>query len=334
MTHNRDFNDINSIVNFYDYDSFREAITNLALNAPQTLSDLLLELPRTPGYVSCVEKPYKPLDDKPILGIGGGGGFRRLSDEEAIERLAVRSAKQHLCVSSQMEIRSGAQPLYSDRDLSQTVHNLFSNHAAEAILFLLRQVEPEQQREFFKAFLSPENLAGYAHVDIIVRRIEHDGMMSGNRGRYLIYTSKDGSEEQLLKFTHQASCVYYLMFLIDRKQKEGILGPIDIVDNSMAFYALYRQVYDISDDDLFRRIENLKQRRDEHGYYRVGRLKETIYDIRKRVQERFVDYDESFLPYVMTANTHLAVSPDRIQFVGEAGHLLEENRFNNYNSWR
>jgi len=51
MTHNRDFNDINSIVNFYDYNSFREAITNLALNAPQTLSDLLLELPRTPGYV-------------------------------------------------------------------------------------------------------------------------------------------------------------------------------------------------------------------------------------------------------------------------------------------
>lgn len=321
----------NSILDVNDLSAFREKITNMAINAPEILSPLLLELPQTPGYIQIVKEPYRMLYDfYMIYGIDGGG--RRsipVSDEEAIERLAERSAKMHIKNDGDELDKPRLFAPYVDFDLNRTIRNLFENRAAEAITFLLSQAEPDVQRKFYNAFLNPNELARLAHVDIIVLPIESEGMMSGNRGRFLIYTSKDGNEEQLLKFTHQASCVYFLMYLIDRKQKAGVLSPIEIRENKEAFAHLYQRVYDITDDDLQKRISDLEYRKDKGGNIRTGRLKEIIYDIRKRLQERFNEYDESFFPYAMTANSHLAIAPERIHFVGTAEHLLEEHIFIN-----
>lgn len=316
------------------FKSFISVIINMGTNSPEALSKMLLMLPDSPYYKPVKNKPYKPLYDKHILyGIFGGNAWSTpVSDEEAIERLAERCAREYSTGGASPHICHAAPPPI-DSALFNSLRNLYQNHAAQAIAFLLSRATNEVLREFCNAFLDPEELATRAQVDIIVRRIESDGMMTGNLGRYLIYTKKGDDEERLLKFKHQPSCAYLLMYLIDRKQKKGTLTPIAVHENAKEFAHLYHQVYDISDEALSHRLENLEYRKDRQGYFRAGRLKEVIYDIRLRLQERFALYDESFFPYAMTANSHLAVSPKMIHFVGEAEELAEQFRFKNIH-WR
>jgi hypothetical protein len=50
-----------------------------------------------------------------------------------------------------------------------------------------------------------------------------------------------------------------------------------------------------------------------------------IYDIRQHLRMLFAPYDESFIPYAMTAHEHLALPPSKIVFEGEAKLLLKHH---------
>ena len=116
--------------------------------------------------------------------------------------------------------------------------------------------------------------------------------------------------------------VYYLMFLIDRKNRVGRLMPVSLVRNKEVFLTLYNMVYSVSKENILKKFEELAHRL-EGNRLRAGRLNETICDIRKHLEAAFKPYGESYFPYAMTADSHLAISPDRICFEGEARDLLE-----------
>ena len=207
-------------------------------------------------------------------------------------------------------------------DLQRFLRDLYESDAVNAIMFLLKRADDDTIRHFAKCHLGNEMSLLHATVDIIVRKNDNLERMTGNIGRYIIYTrkGKDG-EEKLLKFTNQASTVYYLMFLIGRCQQDRLLPFVELRMNLEPFLELYRQVYDEPETTLLYKFKHLLQRT-ESGRIRAGRLHEIVYDIRKHLALRFDEYDETYLPYAMTAREHLTVSPDHIYFEGDAAQLL------------
>ena len=210
----------------------------------------------------------------------------------------------------------------SEKELKEMLWDLYHNkNFVLALMSLLRKADTETIKQFADSYLG-QGVTVYANVDIVVRRNDGLERMTGNIGRYIIYTrkGKDG-EEKLLKFTNQASTVYYLMFLISRCQQD-CPAFVELRKNRDSFLELYRQVYDEPDSTLVYKYTNLLIREDKNDVKHAGRLHEIIYDIRRHLVWRFDEYDETFLPYAMTARQHLTVSADHIHFEGEAQQLL------------
>ena len=210
----------------------------------------------------------------------------------------------------------------SEKELKEMLWELYHNKKfVAALMSLLRKADTETIKQFADSYLG-QGMAVYANVDIVVKKNDGLERMTGNIGRYIIYTrkGKDG-EEKLLKFTNQASTVYYLMFLISRCQQD-CPAFVELRKNRDSFLELYRQVYDEPDSTLVYKYTNLLIREDKNGVKHAGRLHEIVYDIRKQLVFRFDEYDETFLPYAMTARQHLTVSADHICFEGEAQQLL------------
>lgn len=240
---------------------------------------------------------------------------KKLSDDNPYETI---SRFVSLCVKVRDE-----HDKESERELKDMLQELFLNKDFVSALFtLLRKANTDTIKQFADSYLG-QNLAQYATVDIVVRKNDNLERMTGNIGRYLIYTRKgEDGEEKLLKFTNQASTVYYLMFLISRCQQD-CPAFVELGKNRDSFLELYRQVYDEHDSTLVYKYTTLLYRENKWGVKHAGRLHEIVYDIRRHLASRFDEYDEVSQPYAMTARQHLTVSPDHIRFEGEAQQLLQ-----------
>lgn len=315
--------------------AFRIALINLAINSPDDFRRLMHELPELEGYQPhhlpysfatrslgtfrrLKRELYEHSYDNPFIYLFFSyarcdGIMPPFSDDWVLEYFTELCTKRyaacHLNEDGQWEYQ--IPPI--SPELEEVIKHLQNSRAAEAIIYLLNYALPEVKKSFLNNFLSPDELARRANVKIIVRRRENERKMRGNIGNYLIFTKKDDEEEQLLRFTHQASCVYYLMYLIDRYQRSGFLQPLDLAINKCEFMRLYQRVYDISSKELEIRYQNLLYR-EENGRIRVGRTRELIYDIRMHVEEHFMGYDEAAAPYLMTAYRHLEIGSEHIVF--------------------
>lgn len=221
-----------------------------------------------------------------------------------------------LCAEAHVEQLPGRTQM-----VEQVLHQLYGHDGAEAIKHFLEQADMDTIEQFALKMMNPEELARIASVDIVVRKTD-DAAMRGNLGRYRIFTRKGAGEEAMLTFSYKNSMVYYLMFLIDRKNRVGRLMPVSLVRNKEVFLTLYNMVYSVSKENILKKFEDLAHRL-EGNRLRAGRLNETICDIRKHLEAAFKPYGESYFPYAMTADSHLAISPDRIDFEGAAKDLLE-----------
>lgn len=198
----------------------------------------------------------------------------------------------------------------------------YSKDASEAIAFLLRYVDENVVRQFSYNYLYHVSQPDGVKTDILVRSIPKDMKMTGNTGRYLIYTRQPDGKETRLKFTNKSASVYYLMHLIDRCHKDGDISPLSLRKNRSLFVELYCMVYDISHSKADEKCERLLFRQDGTRI-RAGRENEVIYDIRSHLKSVFHGQTDSFVPYAMTARSHLAVPSERIHFMGDAEMLLE-----------
>ncbi len=198
----------------------------------------------------------------------------------------------------------------------------FGKASLQAMKYFLSLCNEDTIRHFAERHLPPEDFAAKSTVDIVIKRIDKNKKKRGNTGNYLIYVQKEDDELKQLEFTHQVSCVYYLMYLIDHYTRSHDANRISLRRNKDEFMKLYKLIYYIGDDTFNKRYADLLYREDKYGEIRPGREKEIISDIRKQMSEAFAQYDESIEPYVMKANRHLFVNRDRIHFVDEAEELL------------
>ena len=208
-------------------------------------------------------------------------------------------------------------------DVEDAVRAQYGYDAALAILCLLSDAEEAAIRRFASMHMFPKEFPQQTGVEILVRPTAPPASIKGNTGFYSVYTRK-GTEVNStpLHFKNQASMVYYLMFLIHKKQMPLATTPVSLYKNRDVFKALYLKVYDVTAEKVEKRLQSLLFRVVDGGTMRAGRKNQLIKDIRDIMQDAFEAYNESFRPYAMTARTHLTVSADKIHFEGDAEKLL------------
>lgn len=310
---------IQKVIPTDDFASFRQTMVNIAVNAPEVFADVL-------GYVYFFQT-LRRSTLKPGTVFRGRQDTMPTPDSIRINRdIAYNSEELEQFVKDCCTIRTKADSGAESARIDEMLHRLYDGNTVKAFHYLLTRAEEKHVREFVNSFLAPERLAQLASINLLVRPIADASKVRGNRGHYLIYIAKEGYTETVLKFVNQASCVYYLMYLIDRCHHDGNALPhIKLRQNTEPFAELYHKVYDTTPDALQARIQSLLYREDAAGLTRVGRERECISDIRKQLRTVFYYYDESYFPYAMTAGCHLTISPDRIIFEDEAESLLNFN---------
>lgn len=201
----------------------------------------------------------------------------------------------------------------------------FGRWLSSGLMFLLEHVDEQVRTAFVSTYLASEQLAAQARVTVVVRSTPATLKRTGNIGRYVIYLRWPDGDEQLVHFTHQVSTIYYLLFLIQRKQHEGFLFPLSLQRNAKAFQTLYLAVYDnILPATVVSRYQGLLYRECDKGV-RAGRANEVVNDVRRHLKTLFAPHDESFFPYAMTAHEHLTLPPSNIVFEGDATQLLQHD---------
>lgn len=319
------------------YQSFRDSLVNLAVNNPMLCGEILTQVNEIKRYQDGEKwHEWKILSSQsmehhthvPPIGEYGSSPWMEQPAEPELDNGIVRFLEW--CSERKKEKGNdgySADPI--SQKLDEFLRDFYGKEAGKIIEFLLEKASPEVRQEVAANYFDPDYMGRMATVDIIVRK---SGKWSrwGNQGKYQIYTRKGAKgEEKLLKFTHQVSAVYYLLYLIDRVKNFKLYDdvswkqpPIPLYRNKSAFMEIYDKVYGLSLSKIDERYHKLLYREDELGRMRVGRESETASDIRKTLAKVFEEYNESYVPYTMNSRKHLNISPEHIKIDGDAEDLL------------
>ncbi len=209
-----------------------------------------------------------------------------------------------------------------DKQVISILNELYGISLARAIKFLFDNVEETVKRRFANTYMKAETLAEHVTSFIEIEATSPADRLTPNIGRYAISVCSHDGRKLQLHFSNQVSTIYYLMYLIDRKQKSGTLPVIDLARNKSTFVSLYHAVYDkishtaaqLKHQQLLYRVAN--------GKIRAGYKSKIECDIRHQLTLALSELGDSHVPYGMSCHRHLTISPEMIVFVGEAKRLL------------
>lgn len=128
-------------------------------------------------------------------------------------------------------------------------------------------------------------------------------------GKFRVYLS-DGVDTVQVKFGRAASCIVYIMYLLDRKLRGDEIDTLKISNNEKLFCELYGTVYNKSEaKDTFKTLES----RFDGGKVKRSRLTDCYSDIRKALDESVSEFGESALPfYIPNEYSHITVLSSNI----------------------
>ena len=128
-------------------------------------------------------------------------------------------------------------------------------------------------------------------------------------GKFRVYLS-DGVDTVQVKFARAASCIVYIMYLLDRKQRGDEIDTLKISNNEKLFCELYGSVYNYSEaKDTFKTLES----RFDGGKVKRSRLTDCYSDIRKALDESVSEFGESALPfYIPNEYSHITILSSNI----------------------
>ena len=209
-----------------------------------------------------------------------------------------------------------------DKGVTTILNELYGVSLARGIKFLLDNVEEKVKRRFVFTYMAPETLACHVTSFIEVEATSKEERLTPNIGRFAISVCTVDGEKKRLRFANQVSTVYFLMYLINRKQKSGTLPVIDLARNKSTFVSLYHAVYDkITHTNAQLRHQQLLYSVVD-GKIRAGRKAAIENDIRTQLKQAFASTNDSPIPYGMSSHRNLTISPDKIIFKDEARRLL------------
>lgn len=128
-------------------------------------------------------------------------------------------------------------------------------------------------------------------------------------GKFRVYLS-NGEKTVQVKFGRTASCIVYIMYLLDRMQRGDDVDTLKISNNEKLFCELYGSVYNKSEaKEAFMKLET----RLEDGTVKRSRLTDCYLDIRKALDESVAELGELALPfYIPNEYSHITVLSSNI----------------------
>lgn len=180
------------------------------------------------------------------------------------------------------------------------------------------------QKDIFKKFIDRNTLGKKSKVIVEIEKTPAQDVC-GNVGIYRISLLPDGWDEKMkiyVDFSHQATCVVYMMYLIDRSNRRKKVGCLELQTNKESFKSLYRKVYDLSSysvDNEFDKLLYEKPKKGE-GKTRSGKLRHCYSDI-SSTMGRLLDDIESPVPFMVNRSSHLTIDPEHIKVPDELKKL-------------
>ena len=125
-------------------------------------------------------------------------------------------------------------------------------------------------------------------------------------GKYRVYLSNEEKIVQV-KFGRSASCVIYIMYLLDRKKRGDDIDTLDIINNKQLFTSIYTQIYNkYGVEDICKTIWGTKKND-------KSRLSDYYVNIRESLDEAVSEFKESSLPfYIPNKYSHITVLAENI----------------------
>ena len=192
------------------------------------------------------------------------------------------------------------------------------NDQAWKAVFLDAELEIYVKKAIFKKCIDRESQAKKSRFKVVVKRITNENDVAKNVGYYNVYlvdTAAKTKSEKLIKFTHQATAVVYIMYLIDRKNRKDDVDCLDLRHNKKSFVELYHLVYGLSDSDIERKYNVLIYGEPDlqcNSYSKGGRLKDCFSDITDTFSVPLLS-GENPLPFWVNAKSHVMVLPENIE---------------------
>ena len=188
-------------------------------------------------------------------------------------------------------------------------------------VFTDTEINISTQKEIFNKFIDREGEAQKSRYKVLVKKILNNDDVKKNIGHYNVYLKDvdNGGTERIIKFTHQATAVVYIMYLIDRKKRGTNIECISLARNIEHFKGLYKSVYDIGSDDLDKKLNKLLYEEvKENGVkvIRTGRLKECYTDITNTLSE-YLEGKENPAPFIVNARSHVMILSENIEIAPE-----------------
>lgn len=315
------------------HESQRNAIINLAFNDPDYFENLLLNDKRSRDLCSEIEENIlQSIASYTIDTIGNilSPGMAMATTGERIPETNL-STEEYSINQMNILIKRFIQNVkkykkYKDARALQEIEAVLDNSVGIQgtiwrRVFTDSEINISTQKEIFNKFIDRESEAKKSHYKVLVKKILNNDDVKKNIGHYNVYLKDcdNGGKEKIIKFTHQATAVVYIMYLIDRKQRGINIECISLAKNIENFKSLYKSVYDIGPDDLDKKINKLLYEEVKENGVRVirtGRLKECYTDITNTLAE-YLEGKENPAPFIVNAKSHVMILSENIEIAPE-----------------
>ena len=170
---------------------------------------------------------------------------------------------------------------------------------------------PKQQLEVFYKTANPRLLAEKSKMKLEVKYVGSLDRKFRTNGYYRLFLAKDMDQVQV-HFKYKESFVVYLIYLIDKLQKEEV-DSLSIKDYQPQFLSLYGASYNDTEADALDRFTELFRSLDKNGDFRQAQLKHCYSDIRTSLSAACAKMEELPAPYILqNYHDHLYVLRENI----------------------
>lgn len=189
---------------------------------------------------------------------------------------------------------------------------------------IFKECDIKTQKEIFKKFIDRNTLGKKSKVIITIEKTPREKVVQ-NVGLYRISVLPEGwakDSRKFLSFKHQATCVVYMMYLIDRCDRKNKVDCLKLSSNIANFKSLYKSVYGFGANDIDMEVEKLliEKPKDESKRYRSGKLRHCYHDISVTLTRELEDI-ENPVPFMVNRSSHLTIDPGHINVPAELKKL-------------
>lgn len=306
------------------FESRRNALINLAYNNPELLENAILSELEPYARTSeqnrnlCESRAYVAADAEPSCHSYRGTRSTK-ADQTTLKEMATLMKRFLHNVRKYKEENDPVAKKEIDIILNNSVG--VSDKLWETVFSSM--LSAKSQKEFFNVCIDRYTLGKRSTMKIKVKQ-EDDNRIKQNHGKYYVALEQgNGREDIVLDFKNQPTAVIYIMYLIDRKNKDGKVERLNLDRNLAEFTRLYHMIYGkhIDPDKIQSHINNLiaQEIKSESGEYiqmKTGRLKQCYEDI-SDVLDSKMGMIVNPLPFKVNARTHLTIPAANIEIAEE-----------------